>query len=69
MADLQETAYPQLIEVHWVGQPVDMITEETIISAGFSREYPTGAMHAETRRAAIEWLAPKRLDLTRRARG
>jgi RES domain-containing protein len=57
MADLQETAYPQLIEVHWVGRPVDMITEATIISAGFSCGYPTGAMHAETRRAAIKWHA------------
>src|SRR5260370_32918057 len=35
MADLQETAYPPLIECHWVGQPGYMITTETITSAGF----------------------------------
>ncbi len=57
LTDLQDTAYPQLVEVHWVGQPVDMITEETIIAVGFPREYPTGTTHVETRRAAVKWHA------------
>jgi hypothetical protein len=57
LTDLQDTAYPQLVEVHWVGRSVDMITEGPIVTAGFSNGYPQGATHVETRRAAVQWHA------------
>jgi hypothetical protein len=57
LADLQETAYPQLVEIHWQGEPVDMIAETTIVGAGFSPDYPDGVHHSQTRVAAIGWHA------------
>src|SRR5271163_163838 len=35
IADLQEAVQPQLVEILWTGEPVDMITETAIVAAGF----------------------------------
>ena len=32
-----------------------MVTESSIISAGFRADYPNGAEHPETRQAATQW--------------
>ena len=34
--DLQEAAQPQLAEIHWSGEVIDMITETAILNAGFA---------------------------------
>jgi RES domain-containing protein len=57
LADLLETAYPQLIEIQWQGEPVDMIAESAIVLAGFSPDYPDGANHSKTQIVAISWHA------------
>jgi len=55
LAGLQETAQPQLVEIHWSGEPIDMVSEAAIAAAGFSREYPIGSHHSETQRIATKW--------------
>jgi hypothetical protein len=55
LADLQETAQPQLVEIHWSGEPIDMVSEAAIAAAGFSRDYPMGSRHSETQRIATKW--------------
>lgn len=57
LADLLETAYPQLVEIQWQGQPIDMTAESTIVLAGFLPDYPSGANHSQTRFVAISWHA------------
>jgi hypothetical protein len=57
LADLLETAYPQLAEIQWQGEAVDMTAESAIVLAGFSRDYPNGANHDETQTVAIIWHA------------
>jgi len=32
LADLQEAAQPQLVELHWTGKPIDMISENAIVA-------------------------------------
>jgi len=57
IADLLETAYPQLVEIHWRGTPVDMTAESAIVLAGFSPDYPARVNHSQTRIVAIGWHA------------
>jgi hypothetical protein len=45
---LQEGAQPRLIEIHWIGEPIDMITETGIVASAFPLEYPIGAGHRQT---------------------
>lgn len=55
LADLQDTAYPQLVEIEWSGTVVDMASAEGILAAGFPDSYPGGVAKAATRRAASAW--------------
>jgi RES domain-containing protein len=55
LADLLETAYPQLVEIQWEGEPVDMTGESAILLAGFSPKYPNGVDHSQTQSVAISW--------------
>ena len=55
LADLQDAAQPQLTEIHWSGELVDMITETAIVAAGFPPDYPLRSEHSETQLAAILW--------------
>jgi RES domain-containing protein len=55
LEDLQEDARPQLVEIHWTGEVVDMVSDSAIISAGFESEYPGGSERSQTRQAAVEW--------------
>jgi hypothetical protein len=57
LTDLLETAYPQLVEIQWQGEPVDMTAESSIVLAGFSPDYPDRANHSQTRIVAIAWHA------------
>lgn len=55
LADLQETRQPQLIEIDWSGEPIDMISESAILTAGFAADYPRHSSHAETQVSADQW--------------
>lgn len=55
LEDLQDTAQPQLAEILWEGEVIDMITAAGLASAGFPSDYPTGSNHSQTQRAATEW--------------
>ena len=55
LSDLQDAARPQLVEIHWTGDPVDMITARGLVAAGFSEDYPTGSDHSQTREVARRW--------------
>jgi hypothetical protein len=55
LADLQDAAYPQLVEIHWKGEPVDMTVATTIVAAGFAQDYPVGVDHDLTQVAAAKW--------------
>jgi RES domain-containing protein len=57
LADLQEGAYPQLVEIQWQSDPVDMTVEVAIVAAGFPRDYPIGVEYAQTQGAAVKWHA------------
>lgn len=50
--DLQEDARPQLVEIHWTGEVVDMITESAIVNAGFQADYPRDTGHSQTQMIA-----------------
>jgi RES domain-containing protein len=55
MEDLQPDIRPQLVEIEWRGDVVDMVTEDGVIAAGFAADYPRGVDRASTRAAAEEW--------------
>jgi hypothetical protein len=55
LADLQETAQPQLVEIQWSGEPIVMVSEAAIAAAGFSLDYPIGSHHTETQGMATKW--------------
>lgn len=57
LADLLEAAYPQLVELDWEGEAVDMTTEAAIVSLGFATDYPVGIDHVQTRILAVSWHA------------
>jgi RES domain-containing protein len=55
MADLQPPNLPRLVEIHWAGQVVDMVTAEGISAAGLAASYPDETSKDQTRRLAVEW--------------
>jgi hypothetical protein len=55
VADLQEGAQPQLVEIDWTGEPIDMITGAAILDAGFTADYPIHSDHLQTQHAATKW--------------
>jgi len=55
MGDLKAGARPQLIEIGWRGEAVDMISPEGIAAAGFPHSYPRGVSKDATRVAAARW--------------
>jgi len=55
LADLQESMLPQLVEVTWQGDVVDVASPNGIQSAGFSPDYPIGVNKEKTRVAARRW--------------
>jgi hypothetical protein len=57
LEDLQEDVRPQLVEIHWTGEAIDMFTESGIVSAGFPADYPAATERKETRRSAVQWHA------------
>ena len=55
LEDLQDDSRPQLVEVHWTGGAVDMISPSGVTTAGFPGDYPKGVGHAVTQPAATGW--------------
>jgi hypothetical protein len=55
IADLQPAARPQLVELSWQGEVVDVCTAGGIHAAGFVAEYPMGVGKDQTRAAAERW--------------
>lgn len=57
LEDLQPGLAPQLVEIEWSGEVVDMVTPEGIEAAGFEANYPQGVDHSQTQPAATQWHA------------
>jgi len=55
LADLKPEARPELIEVSWAGDVVDVASPEGVLAAGFPIEYPERVSREQTRRAAFDW--------------
>lgn len=55
--DLQPDLRPQLVEIGWRGEVVDVVTEEGVAEADFPMDYPTGLALADTQEAAKVWHA------------
>jgi len=55
VSDLQPGARPQLVELSWSGQVVDLASEDGVAAAGFPPDFPEGVRPEQTRRAAGEW--------------
>jgi RES domain-containing protein len=55
--DLQPHARPQLVEIGWSGEVVDVVTEQGVEAASFPAGYPAGVERAATRAAAERWHA------------
>lgn len=53
--DLQPDLRPQLVEIGWRGEVVDVVTEEGVAEAGFPMDYPAGVVLADTQEAAKVW--------------
>lgn len=57
LEDLQPGARPQLAEIDWRGEVVDMLSEDGLNAAGFPQDYPSTADRAATRSAGERWHA------------
>jgi len=55
IADLQPAMMPQLVEIAWSGEVVDVASPEGVAAAGFPQDYPVGTDKAQTRAAATIW--------------
>jgi RES domain-containing protein len=53
--DLQPDIQPQLIELSWAGDVVDISSAEGIRRAGFPADYPHGVTKHQTRQAGSAW--------------
>jgi len=53
--DLQSDLRPQLTEIEWRGEVVDMVTEGGLTAAGFPSDYPRAVDRATTRSVAERW--------------
>ncbi len=57
IGDLRPEYWPVLAELHWTGLPIDLVSAEGIIAAGFSPEYPRGVEHGDTQPYGAVWAA------------
>ncbi|HZU27245.1 MAG TPA: RES family NAD+ phosphorylase, partial [Bryobacteraceae bacterium] len=55
--DLQDAFLPQLCEIIWRGEVVDVASAEGVLAAGLPSEYPIGSDKSETRSLAAVWHA------------
>ena len=55
LADLQDAMLPQLVEIAWAGEVVDVASSEGVAAAGFPQDYPVGIDKTQTRAAAEIW--------------
>lgn len=53
--DLPASIRPQLVELGWQGEAVDVASAEGVAQAGFPPTYPEGAPREATQRAAGTW--------------
>lgn len=53
--ELQPEARPQLFELDWTGQVVDVVSAKGVEAAGFPADYPAGTGHGETQPRAVQW--------------
>ena len=57
LADLQDAMLPQLVEVAWDGEVIDVASPQGVAAAGFPPDYPDGIDKTQTRATAKIWLA------------
>lgn len=55
LEDLQDAMLPQLVEIAWAGEVVDVASPEGVAAAGFPLDYPVGINKTQTRAAAKIW--------------
>jgi len=55
LADLQDVMLPQLVEIAWAGEVVDVASSEGVAAAGFPLDYPIGIDKTQTRAVAKTW--------------
>ena len=55
LAGLQDVMLPQLVEIVWAGEVVDVASPEGIAAAGLPPDYPIGIDKTQTRAAAKIW--------------
>lgn len=55
LADLQGAMLPQLVEIAWAGEVVDVASSEGVAAAGFPQDYPVGIPKTQTRALAEIW--------------
>jgi len=55
LSDLQPEYRPQVAEISWSGNVVDVISEEGIEAIGFPLRYPADIRKSQTRDLAVEW--------------
>jgi len=53
--DLQDAMLPQLVEIAWTGQLVDVASPQGVLAAGFPANYPVSVDKVRTRLAAKTW--------------
>lgn len=56
-ADLPESERPQLVEIEWTGEVVDVVTVTGVEAAGFPPDYPSGVGFAQTQPVGAAWHA------------
>lgn len=55
LEDLQPALRPQIAEIEWSGDVVDMVSKAGVEAADFPLEYPRGTDRSATRAAAERW--------------
>jgi hypothetical protein len=55
--DLTQAMRPELVEIQWAGDVVDMFSPAGITAAGFDGDYPVRATRAQTQTAGAGWHA------------
>lgn len=55
LEDLPPSTRPELVELGWQGEVVDVASVEGIAGAGFPAAYPEGASRTETQQSARGW--------------
>jgi len=57
IVDLNDAAKPQLCEIGWSGQPVDVASSDGIAAVGLPSEYPEAVDKSTTQQMGREWHA------------